>query len=159
MCTAKFFSENVARSNDFFCIGNADLIATKNKLHLTSSVWEQISGCLPPLPMKYEGANKNKFVELHPLPCSLDGPFGREKMVATAQHSLLICSNVKCCDDDHFKIVVPKSLPRPIQRGGGTKHFHYCSRGAQRHHRMKLRDFPPFSLWDNSTPIYTNSCE
>ena len=79
MCTAKFFSENVAKSNDFFCIGNADLIATKNKLHLTSSVWEQISGCLPPLPMKYEGANKNKFVELHPFLAALMVPSEEKK--------------------------------------------------------------------------------
>jgi len=38
MCTAKFFTENVAKSNDLFCIGNADLIATKKKMHLTCTL-------------------------------------------------------------------------------------------------------------------------
>lgn len=166
MCTAKFLTENVAKSNDLFCIGNADLIATKKKMHLTCTlsggIW-QIFGSGTDIGMFATSADevwkcKQKLVRgTTSLPWSLDGHFGRKKLAITAQHS----PNVKCCDDDHFKkkSVVPKSLPRPIQTGGGTKHFPYCSLGAQRHHRVKLRDYPPPSHWDNSTPIYTNSCE
>lgn len=87
MCTAKFFSDNVAKSNDFFCVGNVDLFAPKQNCtwsaHLSGGIW-QIFGSGTDIGMFAPSADEvwrclqKKVRGITSLSCSVDGPFEKE---------------------------------------------------------------------------------